>query len=238
MKIAHEGFLPAGKGEERQRHRNGNINAHLADIHFALIAPGCRTGGRKDGGAVAIGAAVNQCQRFIQIGDLHTAQDWPKNFLPVNAHVGAHIAEQRWAEPVTVRVTANLAISAVQQQCCTVFHSAGNQRFYPLFGIATDQRAITGLGVVPVAGANTGQFVAQFVYPVNRLAHKHRHADRHATLSGGAHRRAQQIIDNDVFVGVGHDDHVVFGARHTLHALECVTGTAVNMFTHGHRADK
>ena len=61
------------------------------------------------------------------------------------------------------------------------------------------------------------QLLAQFVGGL--LADRHDDRQRHAALAGRAEGRADEVLHDLVQVGVGHDDAVVLGAAHRLHAL-------------------
>ena len=78
----------------------------------------------------------------------------------------------------------------------------------------------------------------QLGYPLLRFADKHRHADGHAALAGGAATGAHQVAEHLLFVGVGHDHHVVLGAGEGLHTLHLCAAGAVNVLADGHRTDK
>ena len=70
------------------------------------------------------------------------------------------------------------------------------------------------------------------------FADRHHHRQRHAALAGRAERRAAQVIDHHVEVGVGHDHAVVLGSAHRLHALARGHPARIDVLGDVGRADK
>ena len=75
-------------------------------------------------------------------------------------------------------------------------------------------------------------------YPLPRFAHQHGDRGGHAALSGRAEGRSDQRIERLLLVGVRHDDGVILGAHHALHALAVLRGEVVDVRAHGGRADE
>jgi hypothetical protein len=83
-----------------------------------------------------------------------------------------------------------------------------------------DHRAVIAAGswLVPTFSASmAGSSVDQALG--RAFAHRHHHRQRHAALARRTEGRAHQIVHRAVEIGIGHDDAVVLGAAHGLHAL-------------------
>ena len=113
------------------------------------------------------------------------------------------------------------ALTAIDHDLGAGLHALADVVADPLQSRAGDQWPVIGLGVQTVPHA-------QLIDTVNKLgaqtvcgflAHRDGDTDRHAALTGAAVARADQRVDGLVQVGVGHDDHVVFGATKALCAL-------------------
>src|SRR5690554_4135492 len=236
--IAVEGTLPAGEREERQGHRNGNVHTHLAHIDLVLEAAGCTTVVGEDGGAVAVGAVVDQLDGFAKVVRVHAGEHRAENFFFIDVHFRRDFAEQGGPYPVTVRQSIHGTAATVQHQFRTLRFTCGNQGFDTLLGLTADNRAIAGTGVVPGTRAYFCHGFLEFRNPLLRSAYKHRHGDSHAALAGGTHRGTHQGIDHLLLVGIRHDHHVVLGASKALYALH-VAGTGfVDITANRYRTDK
>ena len=64
------------------------------------------------------------------------------------------------------------------------------------------------------------------------------HWQRHAALAGRAVGRADDVLDRLIHIGVGHDDAVVLGPAHALHALTVGGAVHVNVVGDVRRADE
>ncbi|MNT71425.1 hypothetical protein D3C72_2099080 [compost metagenome] len=82
---------------------------------------------------------------------------------------------------------------------------------------------------MPDTRLDPGKLGGEIRDPVAGAAHEDRHADGHATLTGGAHPGPHQVAQHLRLVGVRHDHHVIFGTDEALGALEVVGGGAIDM---------
>ena len=229
MQIPVEGATPAGKGEERQRHRDGHVDPHLAHRHLvAELASGGATAG-EEGGAVAIGVGVDEGKRLIQAPHLETGQHGAEDLLPVDAHLGGHAAKQGRPHPVAHRVAGYVAKTAVQEALGSLGNPCLDKPLHPDFRLRADEGAIRRLGVVPDAGFHLGELGGELGNPLPGAPHEHRHADGHAALTGGADPGSHQVAEHLRLVGIRHDHHVVLGADKALSPLELVGGGAIDM---------
>jgi hypothetical protein len=57
----------------------------------------------EDRGAVAVGIRVDEVQRLIVGVDAQHGEHRSENLISVDAHLGAHSVDQRWAEPESAR---------------------------------------------------------------------------------------------------------------------------------------
>ena len=74
--------------------------------------------------------------------------------------------------------------------------------------------------------------------PLFSLADENGGGERHAALTGGAKRGADQLIERVFFIGVWHDDAVILGAHVGLNAFAPFGSFFVNVLTGLIRADE
>src|SRR3546814_1967715 len=70
------------------------------------------------------------------------------------------------------------------------------------------------------------------------VAHEHDHRERHATLARTAESGAGKIVHDGIEIGVGHDNAVVLGATHRLHALAACGSAAIDVMRDIETADR
>ena len=236
MLITVERSFPTGEAEERQRHRNRHIDSHLPHFHLVLVFPRGGAISSEDGGTVAVRAVVDQFEGLIQRVHADAAQHRAENFFPIDGHLRGHIGKQRRPDPVAVRQSFHGTVRPIQQTGGALLLALFDHFQHPLLGRRADLWAVRGLRVVPGAGANLGKLAGQLVDPGLGIAHKHRHADGHATLPCRPAGRPHQAADHLLLIGIGHDHHMVLGAGKALRALHVVGGSAVHVLPHRHRA--
>src|SRR6476620_8140844 len=67
--VAEEGGLPAAEGVVADRNGDGDVDADHADFDLVLVTAGGAAVVGEDGGAVAVGVAVDQGERVVVGGD-------------------------------------------------------------------------------------------------------------------------------------------------------------------------
>ena len=98
--LAADGPAGPGEREHRERHGDGDVDAHLPHVNLVRELPGGRAARREEGGAVALGVAVDERDGVVQVGGLEAAEHRPKDLLCVALHVGLHTREDRGAHEV------------------------------------------------------------------------------------------------------------------------------------------
>ena len=97
-------------------------------------------------------------------------------------------------------------------------------------------RVVVGRDADPERRDRGDQFLAQRIGGL--VADRHHNRQRHAALARAAERRAAQFVDHLVEIGVGHDDAVVLGPAHRLHALSGGDAALVDVMRDVGRADE
>jgi hypothetical protein len=81
VKVAQEGILPAGEGEEGDRGGNSDVHADHAGLDLVAVAAHRRAGLREDRGAVAEAAPVDDVDRLVERVDVHDRQHRAEDLL-------------------------------------------------------------------------------------------------------------------------------------------------------------
>lgn len=84
-------FLISCKTEHGQRHRDGDVDAQLADVEVFLELRGRAAGAGKDGGAVAVGVRVDQVDGRGDGVDVEGDEDRAEDLFRVAFHVRLHV---------------------------------------------------------------------------------------------------------------------------------------------------
>ena len=150
------------------------------------------------------------------------------------------MVDQRRADEEALLVALQAEPAAVDDELGAFVLGGVDPRLDPRLVLGGDHRAVMRVAVGRDADAQRldrrDQLLAQPFGGV--LAHRHHHRQRHAALAGRAERRAGEIVDHLVEIGVGHDDAVVLGPAHRLHALARGDPALVDVMRDVGRADE
>ncbi|MPM75276.1 hypothetical protein SDC9_122268 [bioreactor metagenome] len=238
--IAELGGAAAGEREQRDRHRDWHVDADLANVDVFLELAGRCAGLREDGGAVAVRVGVDEFDGFVDVCSFGDAQHRAEDFLVIDAHAGLDAREDRRADEVALFIAGHIGLAAVEFQLGAVGNAALDEAFHARQGRAGDHRTHVGSLFGTTGHLERLGLFDQLWNPIAGLAHQHHHRQRHAALTGRAKRCACQGVQSLVLVGVGHDDGVVLGAHHALHALAVQAGAVVDVRAYlggAHKAD-
>ena len=193
-------------------------------------------------GAVAVFVCIDEIECGVEIRHPHHAQHRAENFFAIDAHVGGDMIEQTSTQKETIGMAFDRVAAAVDDQRCAfgdagidiachfVAMRAGNQRAH--FRI---EAAGTDLEGRDFRRKRLDQGIG------SRVAHAHRHRDRHAAFAGRPVARAEQCRHHTADVGIGHDHHVILRAAQRLHALAVGAAARVDIFGDvrgAHEADR
>ncbi len=170
----------------------------------------------------------------------HDAKYRPEDLFLVDAHVGRHPVEQAAAEEEAVLVAVDDQVAAVDHELGTFLDAEVDVAAHLVVMRFRDQRphvvarvrAVTDLEVREFGSQLRDDLVSRLVADAD--GDRNRHAALAAGTVGGAHQRADGIVD----VGIGHDDRMVLRAAERLHALAVGRGGPVDVFGHWRRADE
>ena len=84
----------------------------------------------EDRRAIAIRIGINELQRSFIRGDSQDGQNWPKDFVGVDRHVGCHVVKQCWPEPEATRFSIDGGFTAV--------HNNGGARIHAGLNVTSD----------------------------------------------------------------------------------------------------
>src|SRR3990172_6815958 len=116
IEIAEAGALPAAEVVIGERHRNGEVHAHHADLHaIDEIARGVAVAG-EDRNPVAVFMLGRQPHRFLVVLGAYHGEHGPEDFLLVDAHMRLHVVEQTAAHEIAVLVALHLEAAAVDHE--------------------------------------------------------------------------------------------------------------------------
>src|SRR6266850_3813189 len=227
--IAEFGTAGTGEAEEGHRHRDGHVDADLADVDLALkLARRGATLGEY-AGAVAERVVVDEFDRLIQRahGDDHHHR--PEDLGGVDRHFRRHPGKNGRADEVALLVAGYFDAAAIQFQLGAFFDALVHQPEDAILGIlrhdGTQVRTLLDAGV-HLEGL---RFRHDLGYPLLGLTHEDGDRGRHAALTGSAEGRANQRVQRLFPVGIGHDDGVILRPHHALHALAVLRRQVVHV---------
>src|SRR6266849_3130420 len=123
VEVTEARALPPAESIVRQRHRNGEIHPHHADVDaLGEISRGVAVAG-EDGDAIAVGVLGWQSHRLLVVLSPHHAEHRAENLFFVDAHVRRHLVEQAAAHEVAVLIALQLESAAIDDELGAFLHA-------------------------------------------------------------------------------------------------------------------
>ena len=216
--------LPATEGVIGERHGDRHIDADHADLHAGGEFARRIAVAREDGHTVSILMFRRQRHRFLEIVRANDLQHGAEDFVLIGRHVRLDAVEQRTAEIIAVLVTLHLEAAAIDDKLRAFLHALVDIIHHLLAMRGGDERAVRSFGIVGRADLERLD---------TRLEPVHQRIGDLA-CDGNRNRRtvarADQFIRHLIEIGVGHDDGVVLGSTHGLHALPAGRALRIDIF--------
>src|SRR6266849_10137073 len=118
VEITEARALPPAEGIVRQRHRNGEIDPHHADIDALSEIPRSFAVAGKDGDAVAVVMLGWQPHGFLVVLGPHHTNHRAENLFLVDPHVRRHLVEQAAAHEVAVLIALQFESAGIEDEPC------------------------------------------------------------------------------------------------------------------------
>mmetsp|Transcript_74533 Transcript_74533/g.125656 ORF Transcript_74533/g.125656 Transcript_74533/m.125656 type:complete len:390 (+) Transcript_74533:1276-2445(+) len=227
--LAADGPAGPGEREHRERHGDGDVDAHLPHVNLVRELPGGRAARREEGGAVALGVAVDERDGVVQVGGLEAAEHRPKDLLCVALHVGLHTREDRGAHEVPALEPWDRVAAAVQGQSASVLLGGPDEGLCALLGLDGDQRPHVNAGRSALPQFEGLGLLHEVGEPLLGFPHKHGGGEGHAPLPRGAEGGPCKTVDHMLLVGVREDHRVVLRSKIGLHALAICSAAGMDV---------
>src|SRR6201989_3576006 len=147
VEIAEAGALPAAERVVGERHRNGEIHAHHADLYaIDEVAGGVPVAG-EDGDAVAVLVLGRQAHGLFVVLGADDREHRPEDLFLVDLHLGLHLIEQAGAHEVGLLLALPPEAAAVDQELGAFLDADIDVFLHPVERRLRDQWAVVGLRV-------------------------------------------------------------------------------------------
>ncbi len=237
--VAEEGALPASEAVEGHGDGDGHVDAYHADLDAVdEVAGGVAVAG-EDGGPVAVLVLVDHLEGGFEVVDAHDSEDGSEDLLAVDLHVGLYVVEEAGSEEEAF-APGKGGLTAVYDELSALLGAVldvGLHFFEMRFG---DERAELCALLHAVADLEFLDALLEFAEEGvgGGAADGDGDGDCHAAFASGAVGGTDKGIGGLVEVGVGHDDHVVFGSAEGLDALAVPSAFLVDVFGDGGGTDE
>jgi len=212
-------------------HRDWNVDADLTDIDFVCEFPGGGTVVSENSRSVSVRVLVDHIDSGIHVVSAHADEDWSEDLFFVAVHISGDSTQDGWSEKVSVRVFVNNHVSAVHDALSALGDTFSNDINGSVFGFWTDHWSEIGVGFVAGVAFEVSSSSDQFWNPFSGFANEHGDWEGHASLTGGSEGGASELVQGVLFVGVWHDDAVVFSAHVGLDSSASRGCSGVDVFS-------
>src|SRR5690606_3998899 len=199
--ITQLGGSRTSETEPGNRHGNGDIDAHLADIDTVLEITSIAAVLSEERDTVAIGVGVDEFDRFVEGIHRDNAQHRAEDFFLINGDVGLYTGKHRGPHEVALPVPLALDASPIQQNPGALFHTFLYEAFHSLTCLWRDQRAEVGFTVRSRVNFQLFGALDEVGNPITGFAHENGDGSSHAALSCCTEGRAHQLIERNLAVG-------------------------------------
>ena len=238
VRVAEQARLPPAEAVVADRHRDGHVDAHHADLHVELELAGRAAVAGEDGRAVAELVVVDEREAVVVAVHAGDGEHRAEDLVVVALHARLGVVDEarvrgrsrrpagRRCVPSTTTVAPSPAAPLdVARHLVAVL--AGDERAHLVAVLAGRADLDVGDAVLDLGDQVVG----------DGLAGEH-DRDGHAPLAGRAVGGADRGVGGHVEVGVGQHEHVVLGAAEGLHALAVLGAGLVDVLGDRRGADE
>mmetsp|Transcript_69395 Transcript_69395/g.185184 ORF Transcript_69395/g.185184 Transcript_69395/m.185184 type:complete len:463 (-) Transcript_69395:135-1523(-) len=219
VEVAKQRLLGGAPGEEGQRHRDWDVDAHLADLDLVLeLACGAARGG-EDHHAVAHGVGVDQLDGGLEGGGGEAAEHRREHLLGVARHARRHPRHHRRPQEVAALKPRHRHPAAVEGEHRALREGGLEDAQRPLQRLLADHGADVHARLRAAADLEAARLVYEGGDPLGGVADEDGDRDSHAALARRPERRPDDAVESLLLVGVGQHHGVVLGPHVALAPL-------------------
>eukprot|EP00049_Salpingoeca_infusionum_P010787 m.186081 g.186081 ORF g.186081 m.186081 type:complete len:448 (-) comp14747_c0_seq1:684-2027(-) len=238
VEVTQEGLLATGEGEHWQRNWDWNVDTNLSgfDLKGELASSSAVVG--EDGSTVTPLVGIGKGNSVIEGVSIEADKNRAKDLLLVAVHVGCHVGQDSWLEPVAVRIASNCVVIVANNAGGALVDTRLDEILCALKGSRGDHWAEISTGLVTSVQGELLSEGSKIIHPLLCLTDENSSGESHATLPGSTESGTDKGVEGGSLVGIWKDDAVVLGSHVGLNTLSVCSTTSVDVATGSVGTDK